>query len=302
MDKNSCVKGIAVGTLVLIGLAGCGVEPGEQITEAGLANGAQAELPAETADDEVNLGTSQDALRTSNLTIYADVTGDGASEKITVTTSNAFLIGGKIWVKHGGSPLERGQIALVDLNGDKKKDLVVQGYDNRFWVSRSTGTTFTSPQNWVTHGGGGYRYGQAQYADLNADNKADLIYQATNNGFWVSISTGTGFTSPTNWVSHGGSFVAGQATYRDLNGDRRADLSFNNWVSYSTGTGFSKPAFRGVCRIDSYYRGPGLSCGWAYGGTREVKWPTSCVTTQSGYSYRCEVSGDLLEVATLIPQ
>jgi N-acetylneuraminic acid mutarotase len=36
--------------------------------------------------------------------------------------------------------------------------------------------------------------GQAQYADLNGDNNADLIFQGGDNTFWISLSTGTGFT------------------------------------------------------------------------------------------------------------
>ena len=57
-----------------------------------------------------------------------------------------------------------------------------------------------------------YRFGRgadaAQYADVNGDGKADLIYQGSDNSFWVSLSTGKSFTSPAWWMQHGGSFVA----------------------------------------------------------------------------------------------
>ena len=93
---------------------------------------------------------------------------------------------------------------------------------------------------------GNYIEGQVQYADLNGDGKADLIFQGLDNNFWVSLSTGTGFTSPALWVVHGGSFVKGQAQYADLNGDGKIDLIFqgldnNFWASLSTGTGFTPP-------------------------------------------------------------
>lgn len=88
--------------------------------------------------------------------------------------------------------------------------------------------------------------GQAQYADLNGDGKADLIFQGQDNTFWVSLFTGTAFTSPTLWIVHGGLFVNGQAQYADLNGDAKADLIFQGldntfWVSLSTGNGSTPP-------------------------------------------------------------
>ena len=113
-------------------------------------------------------------------------------------------------------------------------------------MSLSTGTGFTVPALWVQHGGT-FQAGQAQYADLNGDGRADLIYQGTDNAFSVSFSTGTGFTAPAMWLQHGAGFVAGQAQYADLNGDGRADLIMQGtdnrfWVSLSTGTGFTTPA------------------------------------------------------------
>src|SRR5205823_3524021 len=61
--------------------------------------------------------------------------------------------------------------------------------DNRFFVSTSTGSSFTAPVQWVQHGGS-FTAGQAQYADLNRDGLADLILQSNDNRFFVSLSTG----------------------------------------------------------------------------------------------------------------
>ena len=47
--------------------------------------------------------------------------------------------------------------------------------------------------------GGAYSDGEAQYVDLNGDGKADLIFQGPDNLFWVSLSTGAGFTAPMLW-------------------------------------------------------------------------------------------------------
>ena len=80
------------------------------------------------------------------------------------------------------------------------------------------GSSLSTPQLWVQHGGS-FLAGQAQYADLNGDNRADLIFQGFDNRFYVSLSTGNAFTAPVLWVQHGGSFLAGEAQYADVNGD-----------------------------------------------------------------------------------
>ena len=213
-------------------------------------------------------------------TQYADVNGDAKADLIFQelyaqwNPGNIYLIYSRFWVAVStgtgfASPTmwvqfnfepygeALGLARIVDVNGDGSADLIFQQkaygddgnggpYDNRFWVSLSTGTGFTTPAVWLHHGGESRR-GQAQSADLNGDGKTDLIYQGLDNKFWVSLSTGTGFTPPAMWVQHGGSFVAGQAQYGDLNGDGKTDLIFqgsNNmlWVSLSTGTGFTSPA------------------------------------------------------------
>src|SRR4029077_5702265 len=94
--------------------------------------------------------------------------------------------------------------------------------------------------------GGAYSDGEAQYVDLNGDGKADLIFQGPDNLFWVSLSTGAGFTTSVPWIQHGGGVLIGQAQYADLNGDGKADLIFQGldnafWVSLSTGAGFTAP-------------------------------------------------------------
>lgn len=74
---------------------------------------------------------------------------------------------------------------------------------------------------------GTYRDGQAQYADVNGGHKPDLIMHGNDNTFWVSRSTGTGFTTPQAWAKHGGSFGDGSvAYYGDVTGDGKADLVF----------------------------------------------------------------------------
>lgn len=160
-------------------------------------------------------------------------------------------------------PLVKRKTQYADLNGDGKTDIIHQsdcdiadarqGINNCFYGSLSTGTKFSEPKVWIKHGGN-YMPGRVQYADLNGDKKADLIYQGDcgaedsrsgiNNCFYVSISNGLRFLDSKIWIKHGGGFVIGQAQYADVNGDKKLDLLFQGndnifWVSLSTGAGFS---------------------------------------------------------------
>ncbi|MCP4664474.1 MAG: peptidase M12A astacin, partial [bacterium] len=87
-------------------------------------------------------------------------------------------------------------------------------------------------------------------ADVNGDKKADVVgfYE---DGVWVSLSTGTGFSKPSLWVDNYGYEKGGWQPDRylrmtaDVNGDKKADVvGFGYpgvWISVSTGTDFSEP-------------------------------------------------------------
>jgi hypothetical protein len=53
-------------------------------------------------------------------------------------------------------------------------------------VSRSTGTGFSAPAQWMQHGGS-FTRGEAQYADVNGDGKIDLLLQANDNNEYLSL-------------------------------------------------------------------------------------------------------------------
>src|SRR5204862_6695734 len=96
---------------------------------------------------------------------------------------------------------------------------------NAVWVSLSTGTSFTAPTKWLQHGAS--TPDQIQYADVNGDGRADALYFDTSrsNGVWVSLSTGSSFTAPIQWLGHGPS-TPDQIQYADVNGDGRADALY----------------------------------------------------------------------------
>jgi len=63
----------------------------------------------------------------------------------------------------------------------------MQGTDNSFWVSLSTGNGFTSPALWIQQGDT-FHAGQAQYPDVSGDGKIDLVFQGNDNRFWVNLA------------------------------------------------------------------------------------------------------------------
>ena len=204
---------------------------------------------------------------------YADVNGDGKADSLSFNTfaSNVAWISPSVstgfsarssWVSY--SPPTPAQMQYVDVNGDGKADALYTDIPgNRVLVSLSTvvflpngnisGNIFSAPVEWANFSAYGTPLNpvidpaQVQYADMDGDGRADLIYQAWNNAFRVGLSNGMGFSALAVWFQHSGLPAAGQAQYADVNGDGKIDLIYqdnNNYffVSLSTGTGFTVPA------------------------------------------------------------
>ncbi len=151
------------------------------------------------------------------------------SYSLGVNTSRSLLVS----VQHFGKDV------TLDGAGTVVSGTVLPATINSYQAS---GNSFSGAVQWQDHGGS-FAPGQAQYSDVNGDGRPDLVFQGTDNAFWVSLSTGTSFQAATLWLDHGGSFATGQAQYPDVNGDGKADLAFQGtdnafWVSLSTGTNF----------------------------------------------------------------
>jgi hypothetical protein len=214
--------------------------------------------------------TSQDAFPR----LLGDVNGDGRDDIVAfgnravyVSLSNGIQFGvptpwiGAYGVSAGGwSSQDRYPRALGDVNGDGKTDIVAFG-ENGTFVSLSTGSGFTAPATWVRSFGrgekGGWWTSQNTYprmvADVNGDGRDDIIGFG-NNATYVALSTGSGFTTPTEWIyDFGVSPTAGSwtsydlfpRTVADMNGDGKADIvGFGRngvQVASSTGTSFRPP-------------------------------------------------------------
>ena len=141
------------------------------------------------------------------------------------------------------------------------------GYDTSFNGSydafvlklATAAPTFASPVRWIANFGvsaGGWTT-QDKYprhvADVNGDGRGDVV-GFSNDGVYVSRSSGTGFLAATRWIAKFGySAAAGgwtsQNTYprmlSDVNKDGKADVvgffSDGVYVSLSTGTSFGSP-------------------------------------------------------------
>ena len=150
----------------------------------------------------------------------------------------------------------------ADVNADSKSDIVGFTTDG-VYVSLSTGSGFSAPTRWIAKFGSSSTSGgwtdQNTYprvlADVNGDSRADIVGFATN-GVFVSLSTGTSFSTMAKWLSNqfgalptAGSWASNSLYPRllaDVNGDSKADIiGFGKdavYVSLSTGTAFSSSA------------------------------------------------------------
>ena len=109
--------------------------------------------------------------------------------------------------------VEKNPRYMADVNGDGRADIV--GFGNAgVSVSLSTGKNFDAESLWVANYGytaGGWRVDMhpRYMADVNGDGLADIVGFG-NSGVYVSLSTGSGFTSPSMWVAKFGYSAGGR--------------------------------------------------------------------------------------------
>src|ERR1700733_12725006 len=195
----------------------------------------------------------------------ADVNGDGRPDLVVInecgsnsgTCSNG-TVGVLLGNDHGtfqaavnyGSGGERAvAVAVADVNGDGKPDLVVAnecasgGDCNNGTVGVLLGNGDGTFQAAVTYSSGGYETDAVAVADVNGDGKPDLIVanscatsnSCTNGAVGVLLGNGDGTFRAV--VSYGsGEVYADSVVVADVNGDGKPDLLVANECAGSSST------------------------------------------------------------------
>ena len=137
----------------------------------------------------------------------------------------------------GGGSAPR-SVAVVDVNGDNKPDIVVANNNNNVGVLLNIGNgTFLSQTAFSTGGGSSPR--SVAVADVNGDNKPDIVVANNNNNVGVLLNIGNGtFLSQTTYTTGGGSAPRSVAV-ADVNGDNKPDIVVANSVTANVGVLFN---------------------------------------------------------------
>lgn len=116
----------------------------------------------------------------------------------------------------------------ADFNNDGRFDLAYVDSAGNISVALLTENSFSIPSLWLSAFGDGTpsRY---YFADFNGDGKADVAFlSVTENGgtFYVSLSNGSGFSVPTQWIGPYGNGYPAFYRFIDFNGDAKTDVVF----------------------------------------------------------------------------
>jgi len=158
-----------------------------------------------------------------------------------------------------------GQSIYLDINGDGLPDRVHNKNfttgEYAYWVQLNTGSGFEGFKRWGKNATKDEQYKpsslESTFLDINGDGLPDRLhshnYDTGEDGYWVQLNTGNGFTEFKNWGQNATKKEQYSPSYSyskfiDINGDGLVDryhhYNFNtkqygNWVQLNTGSGFT---------------------------------------------------------------
>jgi RHS repeat-associated protein len=202
--------------------------------------------------DWISEFTVNQGWQANNIRILADVNGDkradivgfgGQGVKVGIAGDDAFSTsdfnGGNYFSYFGTNQGWTGPqyfpIQMADVNGDGLMDII--GFKNNVQVSLSTGTSFTTPVNWITDFTSNQGWDPVNYpiqmTDVNGDGMADIVGFG-RNGVEVALSDGSSFSkaswnggSSYNYFNQANGYNTASANLRvvgDVDGNGLADL------------------------------------------------------------------------------
>ncbi|RYY20746.1 MAG: T9SS type A sorting domain-containing protein [Cytophagaceae bacterium] len=135
-------------------------------------------------------------------------------------------------------------VAVQDLNGDGKLDIILSNTSSTVGVLLNTGTgSFPATATTYASGATAGNASTVALGDVNADGKTDLVVLNTNDStVGVLLGTGTGtFQAATTYPAASYSYPSGLAL-ADVNSDGRADILVANNSTNSVGVLLSRSA------------------------------------------------------------
>jgi len=170
-------------------------------------------------------------------TSWADIDGDGKADILCDDKSGRHWArlsnGDGKWKKDLGNYLngwcghKGATTSWADINGDGMADIICDDTAGRHWarLSAGNGKWIKDLANFL-NGWCGHKGAKTNWADIDADGKADILCDDTSGRHWARLSNGDGTWKADlknfkkGWCGHGGSLTS----WADMDGDGNADL------------------------------------------------------------------------------